>query len=86
MLWNISDHIKSLNISEPTKIETIWRHLFKKIIVLAKVSSHSQTKNSCMHSFTQVLAECNQFFSSELLSKILIEDYTEMLKVLLGFD
>lgn len=58
LLWSISDHLKVLAKGNELKdIDLVWKKLFEKIYWLGLHSIHGETKQSCIHSFTQILAE-----------------------------
>lgn len=57
LIWTISDHVKALaKRGELKEKEWVWRQLFGKLYWLGLHSPHSETKQSCIHTFTQILA------------------------------
>jgi hypothetical protein len=57
LVWNIADHLKALALTDELKhSEEIWKQLFTKIYSLALHSTHFETKQSCIHALTQMIA------------------------------
>lgn len=46
--------------------DALWMKLFNKIYLLALYSVYGETKQSCIHTFTQLLAESTTIISLEL--------------------
>lgn len=71
LLWNISDHIKALCQSNSLQeSRLVWKHLFDKINSLAMNSTHPQTKQSCIHALTQIVAECTAVLERDFLFEV----------------
>ena len=57
-----------------------------KIIDFAKITEHSATRQSCIHSFTQILADCQPVMGEKLFVRFLTEEYLVIYCLLMGFD
>lgn len=88
LMWDISDHLKKLtleNQDQKDKSEEVWKKLFKKFVILAKATANGQTKQSCIHAFTQTIAESNDIIGNELFLSILKTDYLHIFYILMSF-
>ena len=55
LVWSIFDHMKTMSAQNALS-DALWVKLFNKIYLLAVVSSHGETRQSCIHTLTQLLA------------------------------
>lgn len=55
LVWSIFDHMKTMS-AQSTLSDALWIKLFNKIYLLGVVSSHGETRQSCIHTLTQLLA------------------------------
>lgn len=62
----------------------LWMRLFNKIYLLALYSVYGETKQSCIHTFTQLLAESTTIIKLELFEEILKQIYTPLFFVVMG--
>ena len=65
LVWSIFDHMKTMSVHNSLS-DTLWVKLFNKIYLLAVVSSHGETRQSCIHTLTQLLAEVSTLIPSSL--------------------
>lgn len=61
-------------------------HLFNKIIYLAEITENAETKQSCIHAFTQIIAESIRIMGKELFLSILNKEYIEIFSILMSFE
>lgn len=64
--------------------EALWVKLFNKIYLLAVASSHGETRQSCIHTQTQLLAEVASLISPSLFVDLLHRAFLPLFLVLLG--
>ena len=81
LMWNISDHVKSLSCQG-----ALWEPLFNKLLTLALHSKHGETHQTCMHTATQVLAECSSLIAGPLLQTLASQYYLPLFLLLLAID
>lgn len=87
LIWTISDHLKMLVDNQELKdTEKVWRRLFGKLYWLGLHSNHGETKQSCIHTFTQILAESASILGLQTCSAIIRDIYLELFYVLLSLN
>lgn len=88
LLWSISDHLRALSLesSGNKSLESAWARLFCKLAELARRSLQTETKQACMHTFTQLLASSSPVLAPHLLATVIQEDYLKVFYLLLGIE
>ncbi len=87
LLWNVSDHMRAL--AQNNTLEQgnkVWTRLFEKLLSLASHSSYGETRQVCMHTLTQILAESAFTLGPILVITSVREYYLEMFYVLLSLN
>lgn len=69
---------------EIKECDALWMKLFNKIYLLALYSVYGETKQSCIHTFTQLLAESTTIIKLELFEEVLKQIYKPLIFVVLG--
>lgn len=64
--------------------DALWMKLFNKIYLLALYSVYGETKQSCIHTFTQLLAESTTIITLGLFEEVLKQIYKPLVFVVLG--
>lgn len=75
--------MKTMAVQHPLS-EVLWIKLFNKIYLLAVSSSHGETRQSCIHTLTQLLAEVSSIIPVELFVDLLHRTFLPLFLVLIG--
>lgn len=66
--------------------DKLWKNLFSKLFDLALHSLQPETKQSIIHTFTQILAESSNILDHSFLYHILKDVYMKIFEMMLGIN